>query len=528
MAGETKQSAAREARTWPGSGEDAIVVGAGLAGLTAAISLARAGARVRVIESREHIGGRWGAGGSLERRTPAGAVLSLPVEYGLHGIWRRYVNLRALIESVGASDSLRIAEAQELVIARGDGSPGFIELGRIVRTTRLPHFAASGAMAMQREWLKHPGMLRGLGAVAQSMTHVLGFDPQTDVARYDEVSVAQLIEGWPRPLNRLFRAMSYSGFFAQPEQVSLSAFMTGLWFYAVADRRDCGFHVLDDVGSTVVLGRLVAELEQLGGRLDLATAVDRVIFDERGRRPIGVEVNGTRLKAEAVILAVDPSGMKRIAGEGPLADLLERYQLPKGLPSVSVRLFTRSGPGEGRAATGMFGDGDADNFFWLHRVLTPYERWHAATGQGVLELHLYGDKATSALARPEHETLAAVVKSVRWAFPEAGEVLDAHININPSTHVAFAPGTMSKLPPIRLGPTQLALCGDWIDCPVPAMYLERACTTGLLAAQSVATAAGVSPTDLIQPIDPPIVPRSVQWTRRAHRLAHRFGFGARL
>ena len=41
-----------------GQNENMVVVGAGLAGLTAAITAAEGGAQVTVLEAREHAGGR--------------------------------------------------------------------------------------------------------------------------------------------------------------------------------------------------------------------------------------------------------------------------------------------------------------------------------------------------------------------------------------------------------------------------------------------------------------------------------------
>ena len=55
---------------------DVAVIGAGLAGLTAARILARAGLSVRVLEARDRVGGR-----TLSHRTEHGEVVDLGAQW---------------------------------------------------------------------------------------------------------------------------------------------------------------------------------------------------------------------------------------------------------------------------------------------------------------------------------------------------------------------------------------------------------------------------------------------------------------
>lgn len=498
-----------------------VVVGAGMAGMAAATSLARAGALVTVVESRPQLGGRWSTPKHLEL-THGGQTVTLPIEHGLHGIWRRYFNLRALIDSVGASGHLRPAAHQELIIKRADGSPSFIEVGAIVRRSRLPHFAASGAMLLQREWLDHEGLVRGLLPTATAMLHVLAFDPRRDVAYYDQYTVAQFLRSFPPPMRRLFRALTHSGFFAEAEQVSLAAFFCGLWLYAVSDRRDCGFDVLDGTGAEVVLSRLADVIDNTGGAIHLGRSVARICT--RDGAAVGVDLDdGTHLAADAVVLAVDPPGLSALAkGCAPLASGLRGARIPEGLPSVAVRTFLTRGPASARAAAGLFGDGDADNYFWLDQLLDPYRRWREISGEACIESHLYGDRAKAALTEPEAITRARLERSIRWAFPEAGAVKRIEILRNPATHVAFGPGVMSRLPAAEVpGLSGLALCGDFIACQQPVLYLERATITGLEAAKLVGEGLGLS--DLTPIVEACEAPLGTRLSRGVSRLARRAG-----
>jgi uncharacterized protein with NAD-binding domain and iron-sulfur cluster len=60
-----------------------VVVGAGLAGLTAGQALARAGYEVLVLERGGHLGGKLSS---------AVGYGDMPIEHGVHGWWRGYAN----------------------------------------------------------------------------------------------------------------------------------------------------------------------------------------------------------------------------------------------------------------------------------------------------------------------------------------------------------------------------------------------------------------------------------------------------
>ena len=79
---------------------DAIIVGAGFAGLSAAVAMARAGARVLVVEARGKPGGR--ATSFVDRAT--GEV----VDNGQHVLFGCYRETLRFLEAIGARDRLRL------------------------------------------------------------------------------------------------------------------------------------------------------------------------------------------------------------------------------------------------------------------------------------------------------------------------------------------------------------------------------------------------------------------------------------
>ena len=128
------------------SGARVVVVGAGLAGLTAAYRLAQAGAVVRLFESRDRVGGRcWTAHGFADGQT---------AEHGGEFIDTRHVHLLGLIDELGL-------EVDDLWKGWVSGSiwPNWVD-GRIVTAKEIKEQVDPIAGAVERE-------ARRIGVIAE-------------------------------------------------------------------------------------------------------------------------------------------------------------------------------------------------------------------------------------------------------------------------------------------------------------------------------------------------------------------------
>lgn len=485
------------------------VVGAGIAGLSSALHLARAGAHVTLLEAQSFAGGRYATVGALSFKH-AGRTFQFPVDHGLHGFWRQYRNFSRLMDSLGLGGRRLDVATQELVLMRG-GRADAVEIGARVKHSRVPDVLAPLALmsspTLALESLRGgPGRYLTAGA---EVLHAVAFDATEDLARYDHLTVADYLGQWPDWLRRLFCALTHSGFFLDPEEVGLAAFFTGLSVYSVGDKRDCGFSTLDDAAGPGLIEPMVQTLCSLGADVQLGVRVQSVeeralwVRDASGER---------RVEADAVVLALDPPGLAALKLPSSLQDFFTRHPIPRGVPSAAVRLFFTLAPKASRAPSGIFADPRVDNFFWLDRLQRPFRAWRDATGGSVLEAHLYGARAAQAEASHDDEVLSSVRAAAEQSWPELrGSFVFGHVQRNAPTHVAFTPGVMTRLPPVETPLPRLALAGDFVQTQWPTLYLERASLTGLLAARHVGRSLCLENFEV--PLRPFPAARSVAWAR---------------
>src|SRR5690348_16773272 len=91
-----------------------VVVGGGLAGLTAALHLAERGLQPLLLEADpEFCGGRVGSKPATRLTDQTGKEWVFPAEHGIHGFWRQYHNLKAMLARHQINPGFVKADRQE-------------------------------------------------------------------------------------------------------------------------------------------------------------------------------------------------------------------------------------------------------------------------------------------------------------------------------------------------------------------------------------------------------------------------------
>jgi len=112
--------------------QEIIIIGGGVAGLTAALHLAERGLSPMILEAGQKVGGRLASGEDIlvdQRR--------FPIEHGVHGVWSSYVNFKAMLARHDILPALVPAREEQWIHREGEFI-GRAPIGSVIRNSILP------------------------------------------------------------------------------------------------------------------------------------------------------------------------------------------------------------------------------------------------------------------------------------------------------------------------------------------------------------------------------------------------------
>ncbi|EWT07893.1 phytoene dehydrogenase [Intrasporangium chromatireducens Q5-1] len=448
-----------------------IVVGGGLAGITAALGLADAGREVTLLEARPRLGGR----------ATSGRRRGQPVDTGVHVVLRCYEHYLALLDRLGVTPLIALQDRLDIEVLLPRG-----ERAHLTRSHRGPPPLHLLAALLRYDALPGPARLSALRAAA-ALRHLDPDDPAVDL---DAFGTWLRRHGQdPSTTEGLWGLVTTAALNLAPDEASLAlaarVFRTGL-----LDRVDAG-----DIGIPTVPLSLLHEapprsaLLAAGARVRLGSKVVRI---ERRARGLVVAVRDrhqqvTELPAEAVVLAVphdhaaqlvpagavdDPAGWQAL-GHSPIVNVhvvFDRAVLPvpfAAVPGSAVQWVFDRTAASGRAAGG--------EQYLVSSVSAADDALHERT-EDLVRVHL------AELAR-------------HLPGLEHAHVLEAFVTREPHATFRQRPGTGR----LRPGPTthwpDLALAGAWTvpgwpDTLEAAVRSGRAAAARLLSVPMTATEHG--------------------------------------
>jgi isorenieratene synthase len=201
------------------------------------------------------------------------------------------------------------------------------------------------------------------------------------------------------------------------------------------------------------------------------------------------------LTADYYIMAADIPGIKGLfsLSEGdPNAQLVSQVeQLQVADPFAVGRFwFDRDFDWEHSWFTSLSGYRLTDSITLYHRIQSDYVDWADRTGGSVVELHAYCYKETEF---PTQEALLDTFESELYTIVPAlqgATVLHRQL-VNQKNFAGFPPGSFANRPGTTTPVNNLLFAGDWVRMPFPCGLMERAVSSGLLAANAVFQREGV-------------------------------------
>jgi squalene-associated FAD-dependent desaturase len=436
------------------NGRRVIVVGGGLAGVTAALDAAAAGATVTLLESRGRLGGRVY---SFQRD-------GLTADNGQHVFLRCCTAYRAFVERVGAGELVTLQDRLDITVLEGGGR---FRRGRLWRSS-LPaplHLAAA--------FVRYPFLsARGRVSAALAMRALAAVDVE------DPANDAMTFGDWLRAHRQDAHASDALWDLITRSTVNLDCDEASLAQAAYVFQQ--GLLSRADAGD---LGHAVAPLSQIHD-VAAAAAMTRAGIDVRLRCGVsaitpGFTValaGGERLVADAVILAVDPERAAALMPPGAGVDPASLRALGES-PIVNVHVVY-----DRRVLDVSFAAGVDTPVQWV------FDRTESA---GVTEgqyLAVTLSAAVAELAMSSQEILDRYLPALSELLPGAGEarVLRAFVTRDHAATFRAGPGQRTLRPASGTALAGFALAGSYTDTGWPAT-MEGAVRSGHAAARAVLT-----------------------------------------
>ncbi|MBI5537376.1 MAG: FAD-dependent oxidoreductase [Deltaproteobacteria bacterium] len=463
-------------------GVRATVIGGGLAGIAAATVLCERGAAVTVVEREPVLGGR--ASGWRDHLSDG---QPFEMERGFHAFFRQYYNVRALLRRIDPELGNLMPLVDYPIVGPSGEMESFSGL-----PTRTPFQVLE--LVRRSPHLKLKDLMR---ADVRSAAQMLAFDTDTIYERFDHFTARQYLDSLSFPTRArqmLFDVFAHS-FFNPEDRMSASELLMMFHFYFMGNPEGLVFDVLVEPFSLALWMPMRRYLEKRGVQFLLersATQVSRAT--EKGWR-VHLDKAPDHVDGDVVVLATTVPGLQSIVQASPD---LQSPAWRKNVESQSVTypfavwrawLDTPSSPGR-HAFIGTSGLGVVDNVSEYHLFEGESRRWSMATGGSVVEVHAYA-------VRPElsQEAIRSEFdKTMREIYPETANarIVDERFLLR-SDCPAFPPGSWRSRLQVETPFDGVALAGDFVRISQPSALMERAVSTGFLAANRLMSTWGVRP-----------------------------------
>jgi carotenoid phi-ring synthase / carotenoid chi-ring synthase len=452
------------------------IVGGGLAGAAAALVLAERGASVTLHEAEPVLGGRLSSWPDVLNDAAGGSPIHM--ERGFHAFFRQYYNLRNFLRRIDPElHSLRPC----------DDYPLFGPNGAKESFTGLPKRPPFNLLALIK---RTPTLgLRDLAGIdGDSAAEMLAFETDDCYARFDSMSAAEYLDRVKFPEQArlmLFEVFAHS-FFNPQETMSAAEMLMMFHLYFCGSAEGILFDILDEPFDIAVWQPMERLLRSHGVSIETNSRI--AMLAEPG-------------PDEAVVLALSVEALQSVvdanhwmsSSEGGDSWAHSIASLRQAPPFAVLRLWLDRAVEPNRAPfAGTAGMGVIDNISAVGRYQGEAHRWELSNGGTVIELHGYA--LSDAHGADPSRTRTELIDWLHHVYPEtrSARILDERFLLRRDCP-SFEPGSYVHRPLIVTPHPRLVLAGDLVKLPFPTALMERAVTSGFLAANALLADRNVAP-----------------------------------
>jgi len=295
------------------------IIGAGLAGMVAAMDLADAGHQVELFEVRPFVGGKVSSWKDKKGNH---------IEMGLHVFFGCYYNLFGIMKRTGGFDkNLRIKEHVHTFVNEG-GNLGALDfrfpIGAPV--AGLQAFAKTEQLGIEDKF--HNAVRLGTSPIVRAL---VDFDGGMDMVReLDDITFTEWFTrmgGSRGSLDRMWDAIAYALGFLDSDSISARCMLTIFMLFAIRTEASV-LRMLDGSPQTGLHDPIIKYLGDRNVKINLSTPCRDIITDVDPETGLPTRVRGIKVGAreeyrefDAVIAATDVPGIKKL-----LPDNFRKYE----------------------------------------------------------------------------------------------------------------------------------------------------------------------------------------------------------
>jgi squalene-associated FAD-dependent desaturase len=442
---------------------DIAVIGAGFAGLTAAVRLAGRGARVLVLEARGRLGGRASTFGDPETGER--------IDNGQHVLFGCYTATFDLLAEIGALGNIRTQPNLAVTMIDRQGRRSRLQCPDLPPPFNL----AAGVLEWDAlGWRDRLSVLR-MARPMRIARRALGPGATMIAASPGETVSNWLIRNGqtPRLIEMLWEPLALAALNQSPVEAAAPPFARVLAEMFSGGKEGAAVALpltpLDDMYAEPAR----AYVEARGGAV--RTGAPATIELSHGA-VAGISSGADSWQTSAVVAAVPWFNLPELfrGDTSPLDDVLARARRTASSPIVSVNLWFDRPVIDDRFA-GLPG-----------RPLQWIFDKRSALGGPHAPLALVSSGASALIDQPNDAIVAIAREEILDAIPEsrAATLLRATVVRSPRASFSVAPDQPAR-PGVVTAVPGLFLAGDWIDTGLPAT-IESAVRSGNLAASTIA------------------------------------------
>ena len=431
---------------------DVVVIGGGLAGISAAVRLANSGAKVTLIEKRKFLGGR--VYSTRDRRT--GDM----IDNGQHALMGCYHNTFDLLRLLGTYDDLYFQPSLSVPYRGRDG------LRDHLRSYPLPAplDLLAGLLSM-----------RSLGLSDKAFAIHFGLQMKRKNAVRDGETVSELFQrlGQTRKLQQLmWEPIALSALNEETQSADASLLQTVLKQAFFAGRSDSRMALASVALQKLHGDHAIRFIEERGGQVLLDRRVEHL---EHNKNKISAVIcsSGQRIECGACISAAPNNNLRKLLNNSDLDETIPIHDLGAS-PILSTYLWYDQPISDENFCCLM----DCTYEWIFHRTnfMRPEEHKSHCVCLLISAAHRF-----KGLSR--EDLVKAAIEDIQNVYPRSVSQVptDSLVFWEPRATFSTTPDNVQKRPNARTVLDNLILAGDWTATALPAT-IEGAVVSGKTAA----------------------------------------------